>query len=81
MGVAGESQEIIESANSGRCIEPENSKQLAEQVMALYSNAALCVNLGENGRRYVGEHFDRIVLAGRFESRMQLLMKQVKNIG
>ena len=80
LGVAGESREIIETANSGRCIEPENGKQLAEQVMALYSNATLCVNLGENGRRYVAEHFDRAVLAGRFESRMQLLVKQVKNI-
>lgn len=81
LGVAGESREIIETANSGRCIEPENGKQLAEQVMTLYSDATLCANLGENGRRHVVEHFDRTVLAGRFGSRMQLLVKQYKNIG
>lgn len=73
LGVEGESREIIEAADSGRCIEPENGKQLAEQVMALYANAALCAKLGANGRKHVAEHFDRTVLARRYESLMQSL--------
>jgi len=73
LGVEGESKDIIEAANSGRCIEPENGKQLAEQIMALYGNAVLCAELGVNGRKYVAEHFDRTVLAKRFESLMQSL--------
>lgn len=74
LGVEGESREIIEVADSGRCIEPESGKQLAEQVMALYENAALCAELGANGRKHVAEHFDRTVLARRYESLMQALV-------
>lgn len=74
LGVEGESREIIEAAESGRCIEPESGKQLAEQVMALYENAALCAGLGANGRQHVAEHFDRTVLARRYESLMQALV-------
>lgn len=74
LGVEGESREIIEAADSGRCIEPENGRQLAEQVMALYENAALCSELGANGRKHVAEYFDRTVLARRYESLMQALV-------
>ena len=74
LGVEGESREIIEAANSGRCIEPENATQLAEKIMELYSDNALCIELGENGRKYVAEHFDRVVLARRFESLLQSLL-------
>ena len=74
LGVEGESREIIEAADAGRCIEPESGKQLAEQVMALYENAALCAELGANGRKHVAEYFDRMVLARRYESLMQALV-------
>lgn len=75
LGVEGESQEIIEVADSGRCIEPENGRQLADQVVELYENAALCSELGVNGRKHVSEHFDRAVLARRYESLMQGLVR------
>ena len=42
--------------------------------MALYENAALCAELGANGRKHVAEHFDRMVLARRYESMMQALV-------
>lgn len=74
LGVEGESQEIIETADSGRCIEPANGKQLAEQIMVLYGNPKLCAKLGVNGRKYVVEYFDRTVLARRYESLMQSLL-------
>lgn len=74
LGVEGESKGIVETAGAGRCIEPENGKQLAEQVMALYANATLCAELGANGRMHVTEYFDRTVLARRFETLMQSLL-------
>ncbi len=74
LGVEGESQEIIEAANSGRCITPENSAQLAQRILELRDNPALCSELGENGRKYVAEHFDRTSLARRYEAVMQSLL-------
>jgi len=67
MGVQGESQEIIESAGSGLCIEPENAGQLAESVKRLADSDSLCQQLGEQGYEHVKEHFDRSVLAKQFE--------------
>lgn len=74
LGVEGESREIIEAADSGRCIEPENSTQLAQTILELRDNPSLRAQLGENGRKYVTEHFDRVLLARRYEAVMHSLL-------
>ncbi|MGD8569873.1 MAG: glycosyltransferase family 4 protein [Gammaproteobacteria bacterium] len=70
LGVEGESSEIINDANAGFSIEPENADQLADKVLKLYNDRNLCRLMGENGRRHVTEFYDRSVLARRFESVM-----------
>jgi len=67
LGVEGEAQTIIEEAGAGICIEPENAERLAESVRALYEDTALAQRLGDSGRRYVEQHFDRAVLADRYQ--------------
>ena len=74
LGVTGESQEIIENARSGICIEPENSQQLAEVILRLFRDKDLVAELGENGRQYVAEHFDRKELARRYLSILENLL-------
>jgi glycosyltransferase involved in cell wall biosynthesis len=66
LGVEGESAELVMSAGGGICIEPEDAKDLAGQVLNLYRDPTRCQELGSSGRRYVLEHFDRQVLARRF---------------
>jgi glycosyltransferase involved in cell wall biosynthesis len=73
LGVEGESAELVMSAGGGICIEPENSKDLAIQVLKLYRDPTLRQKLGSSGRRYVLEHFDRQVLAKRFSDVMKLV--------
>ncbi|WP_295883587.1 glycosyltransferase family 4 protein [uncultured Thiohalocapsa sp.] len=67
LGVEGEAQTIIEQAGAGICIEPENAERLAESVRMLYEDGALAQRLGGSGRRYVQQHFDRAVLADRYQ--------------
>ena len=67
LGVEGESADIIRLAEAGFCIEPENANQLAERVLELYKNRDLVRQLGDNGRRHVAEHFDRVHLARKYE--------------
>ncbi len=71
LGVEGEARDIIEAANAGVCIEPENSHALAESVLMLYHTPSLGQGLGENGKRYVTTHFDRAVLARRMLSLLE----------
>jgi glycosyltransferase involved in cell wall biosynthesis len=68
IGVEGESREIIEAANAGVGIEPQNAAELAAVIEDLCNNATQVTELGANGRRYVAEHFDRTVLARRYEN-------------
>ena len=49
--------QILEEAQAGICIEPENPSQLAEAVLRLAGDAQLRETLGRNGRRHVLQHF------------------------
>jgi glycosyltransferase involved in cell wall biosynthesis len=66
LGVAGESRQMVESADAGLCISPEDCRALADAVRALADNAALVTRLGDNGYRYVTQNYDRILLARSF---------------
>lgn len=68
LGVAGESQQMVEEAGAGLCIPPEDSRALAEAVQRLADDAALAMQLGANGYRYVTQSHDRIVLARFFKT-------------
>ncbi len=74
LGVEGESAGIIKAAEAGFCIEPQNSQQLAERVLEIYKDRDLAAKLGANGRRHVGKHYDRTVLARRYESLLSSLI-------
>lgn len=67
LGVEGESCELVKAAGGGLTIEPENGRQLAESVVRLAGDRALCEELGDNGAKFVVKHFDRKVLARRYE--------------
>lgn len=67
LGVAGESAELLAESGSGIAIEPENVDQLVEAIERLADSKELRGELGAKGRSYVQAHFDRRVLAARFE--------------
>jgi glycosyltransferase involved in cell wall biosynthesis len=71
LGVEGESAALVMSSGRGVCIEPENGKDLAGQVLKLYQDPARCKELGTNGRHYVLAHFDRQVLARKLTDVIQ----------
>lgn len=67
LGVEGESRALVETAGGGLAIEPENGRQLAESVVRLAENPTFCEELGDNGRNFVADHYDRKMLAQRYE--------------
>jgi glycosyltransferase involved in cell wall biosynthesis len=71
LGVEGESKAIIERAGCGVCIEPENSRALADAVSRLSSNPELATRLGANGRRAVLESYDRDVISKMYLDLLQ----------
>ena len=60
LGVDGEARELfIEEAGAGIYYEPENGTALAEGILRLADSVALRDTLGEKGRRYARDRFDR----------------------
>lgn len=64
--VWGEAADLVERARCGIVVAPEDPAALHAAVEKLAADPGLARELGENGRRYVAEHFDRTVIAERF---------------
>ena len=73
LGVEGESADLLQAAQAGLCIEPEDADQLVARVLELSRDTQLCQRLGRNGRRFVMEQFDRIVLARTLASVIEMV--------
>ncbi len=67
LGVDGEARRIIENANAGLYVEPENPKDIAKAILTLKENPDLCKTMGENGRIYVEKYHSRSKLARKLE--------------
>lgn len=64
LGVDGEARELfIEKGKCGLYFEPENHIELCAQINLLLNDVELCRSLGENGRKYVNENFNRDKIA------------------
>jgi colanic acid biosynthesis glycosyl transferase WcaI len=59
LGVDGQARDIMEKAEAGIFIEPENPEQLVEAVIRLANDGALREELGKNGRSYILQNFSR----------------------
>ncbi len=66
LGVEGHAAELLESADAGIAIEPENVDQLVSAVECLADDRALCESFGESGHAYVTKHFNRDDLANTY---------------
>jgi glycosyltransferase involved in cell wall biosynthesis len=59
LGVDGHARKVMEQANAGIFVTPEDPAALAEAVMQLAADRALCESLGRNGRQHVLQYFSR----------------------
>ena len=65
--VQGEAAKLINSANAGIVVEPENSKEIAEAVLKLYNDIELRNEFGKNGRNYVMKNYARETITRKLE--------------
>lgn len=59
LGVDGQARRILEQADSGIYVEPENPAAMAAAITALYHDPQRRSRLGENGRRFIVEAMSR----------------------
>jgi glycosyltransferase involved in cell wall biosynthesis len=66
LGFEGEARMMLHEAGCGVAFEPSNDAELAAAAVRLADDRAACTRMGEAGRRYVLEHFDRRLLAREY---------------
>jgi glycosyltransferase involved in cell wall biosynthesis len=66
LGVEGEAKALLEEAEAGLAVEPENAAALAAAVRRLAADVELRARLGANGAEHVRRHYDRTALALRY---------------
>lgn len=65
-GARGQAQRLVERAQTGITVSPENPSEMAEAILQLYSDSHLRAQLGANGRKYALEHFSRQLIAQQY---------------
>lgn len=66
MAIDGVSRTMIESAEAGMFVEPENPEDFALKVRVYMADRVLLREHGDNGYRFVKAHFDRDILAKEY---------------
>jgi glycosyltransferase involved in cell wall biosynthesis len=61
----GEGADLVSNARCGLVVEPENPEAMHDAVAKLVADPTAARTMGENGRHYVTEHFDRARIATR----------------
>jgi len=67
MNLGGDAPRLIKEAQCGYALPPEDPRALADTILALYRDATLRVQLGQNGRRYAEQHLSAQAGAERYE--------------
>ena len=66
LGVDGEAREVLEEANAGIAIPPEDAGALAAAMRSLADDPERAAGYGSSGRAYAVAHFDRAEVATRY---------------
>ena len=74
MAIDGVSRELIEEAQCGIFVEPENHLDFAEKVLLYYNNKELMFEHGRNGYIFAKTNFDRIKLADKYITEINAIL-------
>jgi len=75
LSIDGEARQVLEHADAGVFVEPENAGQMADAILALRNDPDQMRCYRENGRHFVEAHHSRQRLATRLEA---LLLKVIE---
>jgi colanic acid biosynthesis glycosyl transferase WcaI len=79
VGVEGQARQIVQKANAGIAIEPENAQSLAKAIIQLADSPALRSDLGRNGREYILKNFSRAITAQTYIKALNRLLQGLKS--
>jgi len=66
VGIDGVARKLVEDANAGLYVEPEDSEAFAAAVLKMKADPEVCQTYGANGLSFVTRNFARDILAARY---------------
>ena len=78
LGVDGQARQIVEQAEAGIVIEPENACALVSAIQQLSANLELGTTLGQKGREYILQNFSRAHTAEKYIEVLARLLRQAQ---
>jgi|SRR5579863_732062 len=80
LGVDGEARQLaVQEAGAAIYVEPENAEALVSAILYLYEHPSESQVLGQRGRAYVEERFDRDRLVAELDAHLAALLERVEN--
>ncbi|AZQ44689.1 glycosyltransferase family 4 protein [Nonlabens ponticola] len=77
LAIDGVSRELIEKANCGIYVEPENAQEIANGIRSILDKEQQLIEMGRNGYEYALAHFDRAILANEYIKLMEKIVNDV----
>jgi glycosyltransferase involved in cell wall biosynthesis len=75
MAIDGVSRKLVEDAQAGSYVEPENVDEYKKVIDFYLSNPDVIKTQGESGYQYAKRNFDRKVLASRYTDSIQQIFE------
>ena len=76
MAIDGVSRELVELADAGSYVEPENKHEFNRIIRKYLADPYLLESQGNKGYEYAKANFDRMVLADRYIDSIEKLINQ-----
>lgn len=67
LNLDGDAPELIDAAQAGYCLAPEDPRALANSLLELHDDPDLCRRFGENGRHFAEQYLSPDAIAQRYE--------------
>ena len=64
LSIDGEARQVLEQADAGVFVEPEDAEQMAQAILQLKGDPDRLRQFGKNGRRFVEAHYSRAAVGG-----------------
>jgi colanic acid biosynthesis glycosyl transferase WcaI len=80
LGVEGQARTILEEAQAGIVIEPENSRALADAILCLANNRDRGMEFGRDGREFIVRKFSRRATAEKYIRELDRMIYPEKNL-
>jgi glycosyltransferase involved in cell wall biosynthesis len=74
MAIDGVSRELVEKADAGSYIEPENKEEFSRVIRHYLNNPEILDKQGLNGYQYAKENFDRTLLSNLYLDKIQTVI-------